>query len=236
MSSDDNSARGPSSQDVGPAFSPPSAWRRLCFRYLAGALSVLSVCASAWLAHRYRSAAELAADADDTLALSVIGGWWNIVGDRQLVLEWEGYRATLIDYSASDAGVESTGTWHTIKDHVIVRVQGAGGALDRTFELVGNESELFLAPAPSAQARLLESWVADHDDDAEDMSPSDSPARETRADARLSVALRLQLAPPSRRELVLQPLQTHARTIRQQSGRRHDVRRHRGEAAQDDGT
>jgi|SRR5690349_13837094 len=167
--------------EIGPPAPKPAPHRR---RYVGAGLMALGLCAAAWLVHSYRGHAEPGVDADDNLALSVIGGWWNIVGDRHLTLAWEGHRATLIDYSTSDAGVQSTGTWHTTQDSVIVHVQGAAGALEQTLELVGNEAEMFLAPSPSAQARLFDSWIADHDDDAEDMSPSDSTAREARAAGR----------------------------------------------------
>jgi hypothetical protein len=43
---------------------------------------------------------------------------------------------------------------------------------------------MFLAPVPAAQARLVDSWIADHAEDDEDMSPNDSTAREARADDR----------------------------------------------------
>jgi hypothetical protein len=61
------------------------------------------------------------------------------------------------------------------------QVRGAAGTLDQELELVGNDVEMFLAPAPSVQARWFDSWIAEHEDDDEDMSPSDSTARETRA-------------------------------------------------------
>jgi hypothetical protein len=100
--------------------------------------------------------------------------------------------AWLRDYSKSDAGVESTGSWRTTKNNVMVHVSGAAGEL-KLEPRAGRQlmQEMFLAPAPAAQARLFDSWIADHDDDDEDMSPSDSTAREARAngatDAILSV-------------------------------------------------
>ena len=138
--------------------------------------------AAIWLAHSYWSRAEPEPDSEDALALDIIGGWWNITGDRHLALEWEGRRATLHDYSRSEAGAESVGSWRTTKNIVIVHVSGAAGTFDQELELVGNDVEIFLAPTPSVQARLFDSWIAEHEDDDEDMSPSDSTARETRLD------------------------------------------------------
>jgi hypothetical protein len=146
-------------------------------------VALLSATAAVWLARAYLSGAELEPDTGDAFALSIIGGWWNIAGDRHLALDWEGRRASLRDYSKSDAGVESTGSWRTTKTSVIVHVAGAAGELDQELELIGNDAEMFLAPTPAGQARLLDSWIADHDQDDEDMSPSDSTARETRASA-----------------------------------------------------
>jgi len=180
MSSDEHSNPNPASVSMQER-APQCASSRLRRRYLPGALIALCIGAAAWLAYGYLNRAELGPDTDDSLALSVIGGWWNIVGDRHLMLDWEGHRATLTDYSSSEIGIQSVGTWRTSKDIVIVRVQGAAGALEQTLELVGTDAEMFLAPTPAAQARLLESWIADHDEDAEDMSPADSTARETRA-------------------------------------------------------
>jgi len=131
-----------------------------------------------WLAYAYLSGKESVPDNEDKLALSIIGGWWNIAGDRHLTLEWEGRRATLHDYVQSDAGVQSVGSWRTTKDTVIVHVRGAAGDLTQELELVGNDAEMFLAPAPSRQARLIDCWIADHDEDDEDMSPPDSTAHE----------------------------------------------------------
>ena len=156
----------------------PSARRRaLRAAFVVVALSVPAV----WLAHTYLSRAEPKPDAENTLALSIIGGWWNIAGDRHLALEWEGRRAWLRDYAKSDAGVQSVGSWRTTKNNVIIHVTGAAGELTQELELVGNDAEMFLAPAPAAQARLLDSWIADHDEDDEDMSPRDSTAREAHA-------------------------------------------------------
>jgi hypothetical protein len=134
-----------------------------------------------WLSYAYLSGAEPAPDSEDALALSILGGWWNIEGSRHLVLEWEGRRATLHDFAKSDAGVASIGSWRTTQATVIVHVRGAAGELTQELELVGNDVEMFLAPAPSKQARLIDCWIADHEDHDEDMSPPDSTAREARA-------------------------------------------------------
>jgi hypothetical protein len=163
----------------GGSATPPRRRSRRTLRALV--VIVLLSIGAGWLAHAYLSRAEPEPDAEDALALSIIGGWWNISGDRHLTLEWEGRRAWLRDYSKSDAGVESTGSWRTTKNNVIVHVTGAAGELKLELELIGNDAEMFLAPAPAAQARLLDAWIADHDEDDEDMSPSDSTAREARA-------------------------------------------------------
>jgi hypothetical protein len=181
-------------EDPAPGGSAPPP-RRLSRRTLrALVVIVLLLIGAGWLAHAYLSRAEPEPDAEDALALSIIGGWWNISGDRHLTLEWEGRRAWLRDYSQSDAGVESTGSWRTTKNNVIVDVTGAAGELKLELELIGNDAEMFLAPAPAAQARLLDSWIADHDDDDEDMSPSDSTAREARANGARDAILSIETA------------------------------------------
>ena len=103
--------------------------------------------------------------------MDVSGGWWSIAGDRYLQLDWDGRRATLWDYSASDKGVRSTGGWRTTDHTVTVHVNGAAGELSQEFELVGNDAEAFLAPAPAASAKLLDSWIADHGDDDDEETP-----------------------------------------------------------------
>ena len=115
-------------------------------RCLRLSLSRCSQSRAGWFAYAYLSGTEAAPDSEDKLALSIIGGWWNIAGDRHLTLEWEGRRATLHDYAKSDAGVESVGSWRTSKDTVTVHVRGAAGELTQELELVGNDAEMFLAP------------------------------------------------------------------------------------------
>jgi len=159
----------------------PTRYARTRRRLAATLAALLFGAAAIWLAHTYWSRAEPEPDSEDALAFDIVGGWWNITGDRHLALEWEGRRATLHDYSQSEAGAQSVGSWRTTKNIVIVHVSGAAGTFDQELELVGNDAEMFLAPAPSAQARLFDSWIAEHEDDDEDMSPSDSTARETRA-------------------------------------------------------
>lgn len=140
-------------------------------------VAVLSLAGAAWFARAYLSHAQ--SDNDDAFALSIVGGWWSISGERHLMLDWEGRRASLRDYGRSDADVESVGSWRTTQSTVLVHV--AGGELTQELELVGTDAEMFLAPAPAAQARLLDSWIADHAEGDEDMSPSDrSSAREAR--------------------------------------------------------
>jgi hypothetical protein len=129
-----------------------------------------------WLAYGHFHEAPAEPPAADTLAADAAGGWWNIAGDRYLQLDWDGRRATLTDYSASDKGVTSTGSWRTTDHTVIVRVAGAAGELSKEFELVGNEVEMFLAPAPAASAKLMDCWIADHGDgeDSEEQQGSRS--------------------------------------------------------------
>ena len=154
-------------------------WRKRKLRAVA-IVAVLSLAAAAWFARAYLSHAQ--PDNDDAFALSIIGGWWSISGERHLMLDWEGRRASLRDYARSDAGVESVGSWRTTQSTVVVHVVGAAGELTQELELVGTDAEMFLAPAPAAQARLLDSWIADHAEGDEDVSPSDSSsAREARA-------------------------------------------------------
>ena len=141
-------------------------------------LLALLAAVAAWLA--YDSAQQTpAARPSDGIALDAAGGWWSVAGDRYLELDWEGRRATLWDYSASDSGVESTGTWRTTDHTVRVQVSGVAGSLAQEYEVVGNDAELFLAPAPVATARLLDSWIADHgNEDDEDVGPGHSASRE----------------------------------------------------------
>ena len=158
-------------------------WRNSKLR-AAVLFALLLIAATAWLARAYLSRAEPEPDNDDALALSIIGGWWSISGERHLALEWEGRRASLRDYSTSDAGAQSIGSWRTTKNSVIVHVAGAAGEITQELEPIGTDAEMFLAPMPAAQARLVDSWIADHAEDDEDMSPNDSTAREARADDR----------------------------------------------------
>lgn len=133
----------------------------------------------AWLAYDYAQQAPTAPKPADGTALDAAGGWWNVLGNRYLELDWEGRRATLWDYSASDSGVESTGNWRTAERTIRVEVSGAAGSLNQEYEVVGTDAELFLAPAPASTARLLDSWVADHgDEDDEDPGPGHSVSRE----------------------------------------------------------
>jgi len=143
-------------------------------------LTVLLGAVAAWLAYDSAQQTPAARTPAEGVALDAAGGWWNVLGDRYLELDWEGRRATLWDYSASDSGVESTGTWRTTDQTLIVQVSGAAGSLAQEYEVVGNDAELFLAPAPVATARLLDSWIADHDDNEDDegVGPGHSVSRE----------------------------------------------------------
>jgi hypothetical protein len=132
-----------------------------------------------WLGYAYTHKAPPERSPADSLALEAVGAWWNVVGDRYLELDWEGRRASLWDYSASEEGVESTGTWSATEAVVTVHVSGKAGELSQQYELVGNDAELFLAPKPLEAARLLDSWIADHGDDDDESSPKDSMSRET---------------------------------------------------------
>ena len=118
-----------------------------------------------WIGYRYGYQAVAERNGDEQLALDVVGGWWNVAGDRYLELDWEGRRARLWDYSASETGLQSQGSWRATAATVIVDVTGAAGSLKREFEMVGNEAELFLAPTPVENARLLDAWIADHGED-----------------------------------------------------------------------
>jgi hypothetical protein len=134
---------------------------------------------AAWLAYDSGQQTPAARTPADGIALDAAGGWWNVAGDRYLELDWEGRRATLWDYSVSESGVESTGSWRTTENTVVVQVSGAAGSLTQEYEVVGNDAELFLAPAPVASARLLDSWIADHgSEESEDVDPGHSASRE----------------------------------------------------------
>lgn len=142
-------------------------------------LLALLAAVAAWLAYDSVQPTPGARAPSDDMALDAAGGWWNVAGDRYLELDWEGRRATLWDYSTSDSGVESIGTWRTMDHTVLVQVAGAAGSLAQEYEMVGSDAELFLAPVPVAAARLLDSWIADHgSEDSEDAGPGHSASRE----------------------------------------------------------
>jgi len=134
---------------------------------------------AAWLAYDSAQQTPAARTPADAAALSAAGGWWNVAGDRYLELDWEGRRATLWDYSETETGVESDGTWRSRDQTIWVEVSGAAGNLTQEYEVVGNDAELFLAPAPLSTARLVDSWIADHgSEDDEDVGPGHSVSRE----------------------------------------------------------
>ena len=142
-------------------------------------LLLLLAAVAVWFAYDSTQQTPAARTAAEAVALDAAGGWWNVGGDRYLELEWEGRRATLWDYSDSDSGVESAGRWRATAQTVVVEVSGAAGSLTREYEVVGNDAELFLAPAPVATAKLLDSWIADHgNQDEEDVGPGHSVSRE----------------------------------------------------------
>ncbi len=142
-------------------------------------LLALLVAVAAWFAYDSAQQTPAARTAANAVALDAAGGWWNVTGDRYLELAWEGRRATLWDYADSDSGVESTGTWRATDKTIVVQVSGAAGGLSQEYEVVGNDAELFLAPAPVSTARLLDSWIADHgNQDDEDVDPGHSVSRE----------------------------------------------------------
>ena len=149
----------------------PAASTRHPGRSWAVPLALLIGVVLGWLAYGHFHEAPAEPPAADTLAADAAGGWWNIAGDRYLQLDWDGRRATLTDYSASDKGVTSTGSWRTTDHTVIVHVTGAAGELSKEFELVGNEAEMFLAPTPAASARLMDCWIADHGDGDDNEEP-----------------------------------------------------------------
>ncbi len=172
-------APGGSGPPADPALSPhpppgpPHSRARLVL------LLALLAAVAAWLAYDSAQQTPAARTPSDGIALDAAGGWWSIAGDRYLELDWEGRRATLWDYSASDSGVESSGTWRTTDHTVLVQLSGAAGSLAQEYEVVGNDAELFLAPAPVATARLLDSWIADHgNEDDEDVGPGHSVSHE----------------------------------------------------------
>jgi hypothetical protein len=158
-----------------PAPTPP---RKRRSRPRVVAILLLLAGVLGWLTYEDAQQAPAEPTSADALALDAAGGWWNVAGDRYLELEWEGRRASQWDYSASESGEESTGSWHTTERTVVVQVSGPGGNLMQEFELIGNDTEMFLAPAPASSAKLLESWIADHGDDEEEVSPRDSTSRE----------------------------------------------------------
>jgi len=155
-----------------PPSRPPSRTRVVL-------LVVLLACVAGWFAYDSSQLTPAAKSPAEAVALDAAGGWWNVLGDRYLELQWEGRRATLWDYTASESGVESTGFWRTTDQTVVVQVSGDAGSLAQEFEVVGNDAELFLAPAPAVKAKLFDSWIADHgDDEDENVSPGHSVSRE----------------------------------------------------------
>jgi hypothetical protein len=142
-------------------------------------LLALLAAVAAWFGYDSAQQTPAARSPANAVALDAAGGWWNVTGDRYLELDWEGRRATLWDYSDSDDGVESAGTWRATDQTIVVQVSGAAGSLTREYEVVGNDAELFLAPAPVSTARLLDSWIADHDSQNDDeVGPGRSVSRE----------------------------------------------------------
>lgn len=142
-------------------------------------IAVLVAGLLAWLGYEYTHKAPAERAPADSLALEAVGAWWNVIGDRYLQLDWEGRRASLWDYSSSEEGIESTGTWSATETVVTVHVSGKAGEFTQQYELVGNDAELFLAPKPLDNAKLLDSWIADHGEDDDESSPKDSMSRET---------------------------------------------------------
>jgi hypothetical protein len=114
-------------------------------------LTLLAAIAT-WFAYDSAQQTPAARTPANGIAMDAAGGWWNVAGDRYLGLDWEGRRATLWDYSASDSGVESTGTWRATDQTVVVEVSGDAGSLTQEYEVVGSDAELFLAPAPPRSA------------------------------------------------------------------------------------
>lgn len=151
-----------------PAASRPAAHSALRPLVLLGLLAALVAASGYYLA---RSTGAQRQPGND-LALEVAGGWWNITGDRYLDLEWEGRRAVLWDYSSSETGVTSKGTWSATQTTLRVHVAGSAGELVQEYELVGNDVEAFLAPVPASTARLVDCWIADHGDDDEELPPA----------------------------------------------------------------
>jgi hypothetical protein len=142
-------------------------------------LLALLAAVAAWFAYDSAQPTPAARTPANAVALDAAGGWWNVAGDRYLELDWEGRRATLWDYSDSDSGVESAGTWRATDQTIVVQVSGAAGSLTQEYEVVGNDAELFLAPTPVSTAKLLDSWIADHgNQDDEDVGPGHSVSRE----------------------------------------------------------
>ncbi len=172
-------APGGSGPPADPALSPNPPPGQPHSRARVVLLLALLAAVAAWLAYDSAQQTPAARTPSDGIALDAAGGWWSIAGDRYLELDWEGRRATLWDYSASDGGVESSGTWRTTDHTVFVQLSGAAGSLAQEYEVVGNDAELFLAPAPVATARLLDSWIADHgNEDDEDVGPGHSASHE----------------------------------------------------------
>jgi len=167
----------PAETTTGAAAAPPP--RPPPTRTRVVLLLVLLACVAGWFAYDSSQTTPAARSPAEGVALDAAGGWWNVLGDRYLELQWEGRRATLWDYTASESGVESTGVWRTTDQSVFVQVSGAAGSLAQEYEVVGNDAELFLAPVPAAKAKLFDSWIADHGDDEDDnASPGQSVSRE----------------------------------------------------------
>ena len=156
---------------------PPRRRSRRCLLRVVPIL-VLLTGILAWLSYEYMHHGPTERTPADALALNAAGVWWNVVGDRYLELDWEGRRASLWDYAASEDGVESVGSWSATKTAVTVQVSGPAGSFTQEFELIGNDAEVFLAPKPIDKARLLDSWIADHGEDEEGVSPRESMSHE----------------------------------------------------------
>ena len=172
-------ASGGSPADAAQRQAPLQSLRKPDSRARPVLLLGLLAAVGAWLAYDSAQQTPAARTQASSAALNAAGGWWNVAGDRYLELDWEGRRATLWDYSETESGVESDGTWRSGGQTILVEVSGAAGSLTQEYEVVGNDAELFLAPTPLSTARLVDSWIADHgNEDDEDVGPGHSVSRE----------------------------------------------------------
>lgn len=107
--------------------------------------------------------------------INVVGDWTSIKGDETLSINLDKQRTAVVTvYKSADQSFESRGTWSAHDSVVAIEANGeAGHFLFRLGLLEGNQFN-FLAPVPTDQALLVDSFIQDlWEPDPEDDYPDD---------------------------------------------------------------